>query len=202
MSILIGIKDADNIRYISSEHPQDFEKVVHTLKNFYQSAEKVKTLIDLGNLDWLGPSPYKKSKGVDDLINCESRTRDKKLSPGKHGWKISQSEKHFVEQLERNPGKNINCCFLYEEDKWYILIGSHKENIDTIDSSVLKKNCLMDGLNVYVYEPDNQYCHLIAKSFYSWKDAQRSVDETQIPHYIFRGENFLKALIPNLKKEA
>lgn len=201
MSILIGIKDVDNIRYISADYPQQFEKVVHTLKNFYKSPEKVKALIDLGNLDWLGPSPYRKSKGIDDLINCESRIRDKKLSPGKHGWKTVRSNNEFVEQLEHNPGKNLNCCFLYENNNWFILIGNHKENIDSINETILKKSQLMDGLKVYVYEPDNQYNRLTEKSFYSWDEVQRSADDTQTPHYIFRGERFLTTIIPNPKKE-
>jgi hypothetical protein len=201
MSILIGIKDVDNIRYITADYPQQFEKIVHTLKNFYKSPEKVKALIDLGHLDWLGASPYKKSKGINDLINCESRIRDKKLSPGKHGWKTVRSNNEFVEQLERNPGKNLNCCFLFEDSKWFILIGNHKENIGFIDETILKKSQLMDGLNVYVYEPDNQYNRLATKSFYSWYEVQQSADEKQIPHYIFRGERFLTTITPNPIKE-
>jgi hypothetical protein len=200
MSILIGIKGADSIRYISTDYPQQFEKVVHTLKNFYKSPEKVKTLIDLGNLDWLGPSPYKKSKGDSDTINCESRIRDKKLSAGKHGWKTARDDKEFVSQLERNPGRNLNCCFLFEDNKWLILIGDHKESINTIDETVLKKSQLMDGLKVYVYDPGNQYNRLAEKSFYSWNEVQQSVDEEQIPHYIFRGEKFLTTITPNPKE--
>ena len=201
MSILIGIKDADGIRYISADYPQQFEKVVHTLKNFYKSSEKVKALVDLGNLDYLGSSPHKKSKGSNDLINCESRIRDKKLSAGKHGRKTARDDNEFIKQLERNPGRNLNCCFLYEDNKWFILIGGHKESINAIDEKVLKKSQLMDGLKVYVYEQSNQYNRLAERSFYSWTGVQQAADKEQIPHYIFREEKFLTTITPNPKKE-
>ncbi len=202
MSILIGLKTSGNIRYISVSpvYNASFNKVIATLRTFYKTQERVKALIDLGNLDWLGISPYKKCKGVDDTINCESLIRDRKLSAGKHGASYADDEKEFVKKLKGENQGNINCCFLYEEGKWYILVGGHKENINTIDKSVLIKSRLMDGLKVYKYNPEDNYQKLSEESFLSWDEVQQSADESQTTYYIFRGEKFLTIIAPKPKQ--
>jgi len=199
MSLLIGMKnEGGDIRYISvsTEYKQKFDNIVATLKNFYKSPEKVKTLIDLGNLHWLGGSPYKKSKGENDVANCEAIIRDRKLSPGKHGTSFVNSDEEFVKRLERNCRYGLNCCFLFEDGQWYILVGGHKENIKTIDSSVLQKSTLMDGLQVYTYDPACSYNKLPEKEFYTWEEVRASSDKENKIYYIFRGEKLLTIIHP------
>ncbi|NDV80768.1 hypothetical protein [Bacteroides sp. 51] len=202
MSLLIGIKQEDGIRYISvsTEYGHKFDKVVSILRNFYKSPEKVKTLIDLGNLHWLGPSPYNKSKGSEDLVNCEAIIRDRKLSPGKHGFCYTDTEENFVKKLDRDCHYGLNCCFLFDENEWHILMGGHKENIRTIDASVLKKGTRMEGLSVYEYCLDQDYNRLSGKDFYTWQEVRLSADESNKPYYIFRGEKLLTIIHPNTNK--
>jgi len=204
MSLLIGMKsESGNIRYISvsTEYKQTFDKIVATLKNFYKTPEKVKALIDLGNLHWLGASPYKKSKGGDDAVNCEAIIRDRKLSAGKHGAQFAGSERDFVKRLERDCRSGLNCCFLYDTDnRWYILAGSHKENINTVDSSVLQKSTRMDGLKVYTYNPRENYQTLPEQDFYTWEEVRASADRENKVYYIFRGEKLLTIIHPAVKK--
>lgn len=201
MSILIGIKDAERIRYISVDAPQDFDKIVSRLKTFYKTFESVNALIGLGNLNYLGMCPFKKSKGDFDMIHCESRIRDKKLVPSKHSYSFVDDEMQFIDKLESNPGRNLNCCFLYDNDKWYILIGDHKESLDKVDKSVLHKSKRMDGLQVFTYDSENKYDKLISHDFHSWKGIQQSADEKQIPHYVFRGEKYIHTIIPCKSKK-
>jgi hypothetical protein len=202
MSILIGLKTPGNIRYISVSpvYKSGFNKVIATLRTFYKTQERVKALIELGNLDWLGISPYKKCKGIDDTVNCESLIRDRKLSPGKHGAQFVPDEKEFVKKLTGTSRGNINCCFLYENSEWFILVGGHKESIRLTDESVLGKSALMDGLKVYRYEPENQYHKLSGESFLSWAEVKQSADEKQTVYYIFRGEKFLTIISPSVKQ--
>lgn len=203
MSLLIGIKNNDgNIRYISvsTEYTQKFDKIVGTLRNFYKSEEKVKALINLGNLHWLGCSPYNKSKGESDVVNCEAIIRDRKLSAGKHGTNFTDSEENFVKKLERDCRVGLNCCFLFDDGQWYILVGSHKENIKTVDSSVLKKSTRMDGLTVYTYDPQSNYQTLSSKDFHTWEEVRESADKDKITYYIFRGEKLLTIIHPKLAK--
>lgn len=202
MSLLIGLKQEDGIRYISvsTEYGHKFDKVVSILRNFYKSPEKVKTLIDLGNLHWLGPSPYNKSKGSEDLVNCEAIIRDRKLSPGKHGFCHTDTEENFVKKLDRDCRYGLNCCFLFDENEWHILMGGHKENVRTIDASVLKKGTRMEGLSVYEYCPDQDYNRLSGKDFYTWQEVRLSADESNKPYYIFRGEKLLTIIHPNTNK--
>ncbi len=199
MSLLIGMKnDGGDIRYISvsTEYHHKFDKIVATLKNFYKSTGKVQALINLGNLHWLGASPYKKSKGNDDTINCEAIIRDRKLSPGKHGTSYVSTEEDFVKSLERNCRNGLNCCFLFDAGQWYILVGSHKESINTIDSSVLRKSTRMDGLQVYTYDSECNYNKLSEKDFYTWEEVRESADKDKKTYYIFRGEKLLTIIHP------
>ncbi|MDR1716454.1 MAG: hypothetical protein LBS20_11485 [Prevotella sp.] len=198
MSILIGIKQAEYIRYISVEYIPAFSQIVSTLKTFYKTSERVKALIELGNLNWLGKSPCNKCKGDNDMINCEAKIRDKKLSPGKHGSCIAKDEKEFVKKLERNP-REINCCFLYEDGQWYILVGGHKESIHTIDETVLKKGRLMEGLEVCKYDPNSEHYKLPKEDFNSWNEVKQKAEETNTTYYIFRGDKLLTIITPTPK---
>ena len=200
MSLLIGIKQPDYIRYISVESIPAFNQITGTLKTFYKTQERVKALIELGNLNWLGKSPYKKSKGDDDLVNCEAKIRDKKLSPGKHGSCTVKDEKEFVKKLDHN-SRDLNCCFLYEDNRWYILVGGHKENIQTIDKSVLKKGALMKGLEVYKYDPKSEHNQLSKVDFYSWDEVKQNVEETGTTYYIFRSGKLLTIITPPPKTQ-
>ncbi|MBF0578180.1 hypothetical protein [Dysgonomonas sp. GY617] len=198
MSLLIGKKTTSGIRYISVEYAMKFTTVVHTLKTFYKTVEKVDALIDLGNLNYLGKTPYKKCKGEQDLINCESKIRDRKLSPGKHGASTAKDESDFLKKLEREC-RGLNCCFLFDEGKWYVLVGGHKEQIESIDESVLDKSKRMDGLTVFNYKQDDSYNKLIPVDFYSWNEVLQSANTTHTTYYIFRGERFLSIITPGLK---
>ncbi|NDW08753.1 hypothetical protein [Dysgonomonas sp. 520] len=201
MSLLIGIKQTDNIRYISvsNEYPQKFDRIVATLRNFYKTSEKVQTLISLGNLNWLGPSPHYKSKGDDDVVNCESKIRDKKLSPGKHGSMTVTGEEEFVKKIDKQERGSLKCCFLFENNQWYILVGGHKENICTIDQSVLKKDRLMEGLEVFKYDPNSDYSRLSAEKFHSWNEVKQKADEASTTYYIFRSDKLLTIITPTPK---
>jgi len=204
MSLLIGTKTENGkIRYISvaNEYKQSLDRVAGLLRNFYQSPERVQALIDLGNLYWLGASPYKKSKGNNDNLNCESYIRDRKLSPGKHGTSLVENEAEFVKKLEHD-SYGLNCCFLFENNEWYILVGSHRENIRSIDSSVLKKSTRMDGLKVYRYNPEENYNRFAEKEFYTWEEVRESADKDSITYYIFRGEKLLTIIHPQEVKTA
>lgn len=198
MSLLIGKKTTSGIRYISVEYAMDFTAVVHTLKNFYKTVEKVDALIELGNLNYLGKTPYKKCKGEEDLINCDAKIRDRKLSPGKHGTSIARDEAEFLKKLERNC-RGLNCCFLFDQGKWHVLVGGHKEGLESVDESVLDKSKRMEGLDVFNYKPDDSYNKLKPVDFYSWNDVQQSADTSNTAYYIFRGERLLTILTPEPK---
>lgn len=197
MNLLIGKKTTSGIRYISVEYAMKFTTVVHTLKTFYKTVEKADALIDLGNLIYLGKTPYKKCKGEEDLISCESKIRDRKLSPGKHGASIAKDEADFLKKLEREC-RGLNCCFLFDESKWYVLVGGHKEEIESIEESVLDKSKRMDGLTVFNYKPDDTYNKLNSVDFYSWNEVKQSANTTNTTYYIFRGERFLSIITPEL----
>lgn len=198
MSLLIGKKTSSGIRYISVECAMTFSTIVHTLKTFYKTTERVDALINLGNLNYLGKTPFKKCKGEEDLINCEAKIRDKKLSEGKHGTSIVKDEAEFLKKLERNC-RGLNCCFLFEEDKWYVLVGGHKQQIESIDESVLDKGKRMEGLEVYTYKPDDSYNKLNSVEFYSWDQVKQSANTNNTTYYIFRGEKFLTIITPEPK---
>jgi len=205
MSLLIGIKTENGkIRYISlsNENNQDFDRIVGTLRNFYKSTEKVNALISLGNLHWLGASPYNKNKGDEDTVNCESLIRDRKLSAGKHGSNFTDSEEEFVKRVDRHERYSLNCCFLFENGEWYILVGSHKENIRNIDKSVLRKSTRMNGLTVYKYDPGHSYQILSEEHFYTWEEVRESADTKNMTYYIFRGERILTIIHPTTPKAA
>lgn len=207
MSIIIAQKQEKYIRYITVEtdYISHFDWVLNTIRNFYKTPEKVSALIDLGNLEWLGPSPYKKNKGDEDIVNCDSKIRDRKLSPGKHGSSTVTSEEQLMEQFSRSHytytrsdqrNYRINCCFLFEDGKWYALVGGHKESIVTVDKSFLRKEILMDGLNVYYYKPESDHQKLQPENFFVWSQVQKKADEKNRIYYIFRNNRLISVIYP------
>lgn len=202
MSILIGRKtESGSILYISlsNEYKQTFARITAILKNFYRTPERVEALIELGNLHWLGGSPYKKNKNGDDIVNCESLIRDRKLSPGKHGSQYADTEEKYVTKNDRT-GK-IDCCFLFDNDgQWYVLVGAHKERLATADESILEKSTLMYGLKVYKFEPNDPHTKLQEKEFYTWEEVKKAANKANIPHYIFRNERLLTVIKPTPAK--
>ncbi len=205
MSILIANKREKDIRYITVETDRikQFDWILNTLRNFYRSPEKVEALIELGNLEWLGPSPYKKNKGDEDIVNCESKIRDKKLSPGKHGASYACDEEDLIKRLERNHvydqnsyNYSVNCCFLFEGGKWSVLVGAHKEDIKTVDKSILKKETLMQGLEVYKYNPASKYRKMESATFRFWSEVQQKADGENCTYYIFRSNILITVVTP------
>lgn len=198
MSILIGRKSkSGSILYISlsNEYKNTFGRITAILKNFYRTPERVEALIDLGNLHWLGGSPYKKNKNGDDVVNCESLIRDRKLSPGKHGTQYADTEEKYVSKNDKSG--MINCCFLFDDDnQWYVLVASHKERLATADESVLEKSTLMYGLKVYRYNEHDPHTRLQEKNFHTWEEVKCAATKDNTPHYIFRNDRLLTVIKP------
>ncbi|MDR2005296.1 MAG: hypothetical protein LBQ74_19920 [Prevotella sp.] len=204
MSILIAIKKNDKIHYITldSDYYSQFDWVVNTLRNFYKKSERVEALIELGNLEWLGPSPYKKNKDNDDIVNCLSKTRDRKWSPGKHGASYADNEEEFLNVIDRHRKDYlVNCGFLFDEGKWYILVGGHKESIEAIDISILKKEKLMEGLVVCFYRPTNNHRKLEPQAFRRWSEVQDAADKLGRKYYVYRNEKLISVIHPQKQIE-
>lgn len=209
MSIIIAKKDEIGYRYITVETDKirHFDWILNTIRNFYKSPQKVSTLIDLGNLEWIGPSPYKKTKGDDDIVNCEAKIRDKKLSPGKHGYSYVTDEQALLKNFDRcddyyimnSPYYRINCCFLFEDNKWYVLVGAHKEAIETVDKSILLKDNLMKGLEVYKYTPSSNYHRLENSNVKSWTHIQQKANENNRNYHVFRNNKLIKIIHPQVE---
>jgi hypothetical protein len=204
MCILIATKKNGKIRYITleSDSLSQFDRIVNTLRNFYKKPERIEALIELGNLEWLGPSPYKKSKGDDDTVNCLSKIRDRKWSPGKHGSSCAGDEEEFLKAIDRNRRDYlVNCGFLFDEGKWYILVGGHKESIEAIDISILKKEKLMERLVVCFYRPTNNHRKLEPQAFRRWSEVQDAADRLGRKYYIYRDEKLISVIHPQKQIE-
>ncbi|MBF0648734.1 hypothetical protein IR083_07870 [Dysgonomonas sp. GY75] len=199
MCILIATKKDGKIRYITleSDSLSQFGRVVNTLRNFYKKPERIDALIELGNLEWLGLSPYKKNKDDDDIVNCLSKIRDRKWSPGKHGASYADNEEEFLNAIDRNRRDYlVNCGFLFDEGKWYILVGGHKESIEAIDISILKKEKLMEGLLVCFYRPTNNHRKLEPQAFRRWSEVQDTADRLGRKYYVYRNEKLISVIHP------
>jgi hypothetical protein len=199
MCILIATKKDGKIRYITleSDSLSQFGRVVNTLRNFYKKPERIDALIELGNLEWLGLSPYKKNKDDDDIVNCLSKIRDRKWSPGKHGVSYADNEEEFLNAIDRNRRDYlVNCGFLFDEGKWYILVGGHKESIEAIDISILKKEKLMEGLLVCFYRPTNNHRKLEPQAFRRWSEVQDTADRLGRKYYVYRNEKLISVIHP------
>jgi len=204
MCILIATKKNDKIRYITleSDHYNQFDRIVNILRNFYKNPERVEALIELGNLEWLGLSPYKKNKDDEDIINCLSKIRDRKWSPGKHGSSYADNEEELLKAIDRNRQDYlVNCGFLFDEGKWYILVGGHKESIEAISISILKKEKLMGGLTACFYEPSNNYRKLEPQSFRRWSEIQDAADKLGRIYYVYRNERLISVIHPQKQIE-
>lgn len=114
MSIQIGkVLPNGMVRHIKATQETLSKDLVRKLRVFYSNDKRVDTLLSLGDIHVLGPSPYRKWTGYGDTVHCFSKIRD--------GHETSQQ---FPARLADNAdifSRMEDTCLLFDNGKWYVM---------------------------------------------------------------------------------
>jgi hypothetical protein len=113
MKVQIGKLLPDGrVRYIEVFSAEGLKETAAKLKTFYSSDRRLDALLELGNLNYMGSTPYGRYRNINTGPHCYALIRDEKKSPNKHGAQITGNREKFFSTKET--------CFLFESGKWTV----------------------------------------------------------------------------------
>jgi hypothetical protein len=178
MSVKIGKLLPDGrVRYIDLFTGGISSATCFTLKNFYLAEKRVDALLDLGNLNHIGPSPYGRSLYRYDFAHCYSEIRDKKASKKENEAVVSESKEMFSKLTELS--------YLYENGKWTILIGERSESIEFSQVIELIKWNPFFYTEFYEFQKENQFSQF-HPPVSTWKELKVYAERENKTLYAFR----------------
>lgn len=184
MNIYIGQQqDSGVVRYISTSEYSN-RRITPILRNFYSKESRVSALIELGNLNTVGPTPYGKSDGYNDSIHCYAEIRDDKKGKGSRLPKYS-SETEFL-SLEGH-------LFLYKTGKWHYhytdgLSDDLPEKLPDISTKPL------EGLELFYLDEKGEISRSYNRDIKSWNEIKVKSDEKKSPAFIFRNNKLITTI--------
>lgn len=184
MNIYLGQQQADGtIRYVSTSEYSN-RRITPILRNFYSKESRVSTLIELGNLNVVGPTPYGKSDGYNDHIHCYAEIRDDKKGKGSRLPRYS-SETEFL-NLEGH-------LFLYKTGKWHYhytdgLSDDLPEKLPNISTKPL------EGLDIFYLDEKGEISRSYNSDVKSWNELKAKSDEKNYPAFIFRNNKLITTI--------
>jgi hypothetical protein len=191
-TIIIGKVLTDKqVKYIKCDGYDTLFWAARTLLSFYSRENRLDALLDLGNLDWLGASPFGKYVFDDDPINCISRIRDRKGDAGE-------------ESADILPGKDIfrtaRCpVFLFEDGQW-----SMYNNNEC--AALHSPYGILPSLRTYSFQSYStiRYSHDAERSkengkvkkfdFPNWSALMRKAGEDGDTYYVFCGRRLIATI--------
>lgn len=185
MSTYIGILQQDGvIRYVMTSE-QDNRRLPAILKTFYPNETRTTALIELGNLYFVGPTPYGKSEDFWDKMHCRAHIRDDREKKGKHQSRYAGSIKAYSE-LE-------GFKFLFKEGKWWYAEG--KEFTSELPTCMEdKKQSSMVGLEISSISKDGGISHFREHEADSWKELEAKALKNGETYFIFRNNKLVATI--------
>lgn len=185
MSTYIGILQQDGvIRYVMTSE-QDNRRLPAILKTFYPNETRTTALIELGNLYFVGPTPYGKSEHFWDKMHCRAHIRDDREKKGKHQSRYAGSIKAYSE-LE-------GFKFLFKEDKWWFAEGEEfTSELPTCMED--KKQSSMVGLEISSISKDGGISHFREHEADSWKELEAKALKNEETYFIFRNNKLVATI--------
>lgn len=187
MNLYIGKQQqSGDIAYISVSWAPFYNDVPRILKTFYSKIERVDALIALGNMWYIGPSPYGKyDYGLNiDSIHCRAEIRDEKKSKGSRLPRYG-SEAEFL-KLEGH-------LFLFKEGKWHYhyaegFSASLPQTLPVISTKPL------EGLEFYYLDEKGEISYLYGKDYKSWDNIAAQSESKKSPIFVFRNNKLIKTI--------
>jgi hypothetical protein len=182
------------IRHIEVFHEGESNSTAFVLKNFYSTDKRVDALLDLGNLNNIGPSPYGKrmSHTVEDMVHCFAAIRDDGANKKKNEALESGNREAFTRLAE--------LCYLYENGKWTVLIGKYSGNIEYPGILRLAWRQSFADLEIFEFQKGNELSKVYA-NFSDWKELVAYADTENKTLYVFRNNRLVSTINHPLKKE-
>jgi hypothetical protein len=178
MSVKIGKLLPDNtVRHIDIFSGGISDSTIFTLKNFYSTEKRVDALLELGNLNHIGSSPYGRCTDKYDFAHCYAAIRDNGANKKKNEALLSENKEAFA--------KLAGLCYLYENGKWMILIGDRCESIDFFQIIESINHRQFYNFEIYEFQKENEFSK-VHTSFSNWKKLKAYADTENKTLYLFR----------------
>lgn len=184
MNVYIGQQQADGvIRYVSTSENNN-RRITAILRNFYSKESRVSALVELGNLNSVGPTPYGKFDGYIDFIHCYAEIRDGKKSKGSRLPRYS-CETEFL-NLEGH-------LFLYKTGKWYYhyvdgMSDDLPQNLPIISTKPL------EGLELFYLNEKGELSRSYNWDIKSWNELKSKSNEIKSPVFVFRNNKLITTI--------
>ncbi len=185
MNIYIGLLQQDGIvRYVTTFEGNN-QRLPSILKTFYPNESRTAALIDLGNLCFVGPTPYGKSNRYTDKVHCRAHIRDEREKKGKHQPRYADTETAFAE-LD-------GYKFLFRNGKWW-----HAEK-DRFTAGLPhdfenKKLSSLFGLELTILNSDGKICHHTNPHTESWKELEQRAANDNATYFLFRNNRLVATI--------
>ena len=188
MSIQIGRLMADgSIRHIKVTNEELSERFLRVLQRFYPNEKRVDTLLQLGDIHRLGPSPYGKWTDCYDQIHCFAAIRDGRRD-NSHQQRTADSVDTF-----RSFADN---CLLFAEGKWYYLEGEERIPLEEYEFKPYKNTIC----NLTIFR-NRQASLCPAPRMNSWQEIEEYAEREGEILYIFRGRRLVRIIKPSTFNE-
>lgn len=187
MSLYIGNKQESGIiKYVSVSWSPFYNQVATKLKKFYPTQKRVDDLLELGNLMFVGSTPYGKynwDEGYDSL-HCRAEIRDNKEKKGKHLPRYG-SETEFL-KLEGH-------LFLFKDDKWHY---HYPDGLSTDLPQILPviSNDSLAGLEFFYLDEKGEISYIYGRDFKCWNDIVAKSNNDKTPIFVFRNGRLITTI--------
>jgi hypothetical protein len=179
-------------RHIEVFHEGESNSTAFVLKNFYSSDKRVNALLELGNLNNLGASPYGRWPGRGDKAHCYATIRDDGANKKKNEALESENRDAF--------SKLADLCYLYENGKWTIFAGKYSGNIEYPGILRLAWRQPFANLEIYEFQKENELSK-VHTPFSDWKELVTYAGTENKKLYVFRNNRLVSTINHLLKKE-
>lgn len=192
MSILIGKQLPDGaISYIQVDYHPQLPEMVNMLRNFYPAEKQIDRLLELGDLDEIGPTPRGKWLGSDDVVHCRAKMRD-------NGERSRRFNARIAEDMEEFMKLGYGLYYLFESGEWYVITKYKKESIRTVTEAIfdsVKTQKTLKSLTVRENKKSNNYSDE-KPEFSSWEEMKQKAIENNTTYFVYFGDKLLTTINP------
>lgn len=193
MTTIIGnVLPDGRVKYIRCNDNETMRVTARLLKAFYSRQNRVDALLELGNIECLGPSPYGRSKGTSDELHCIAAVRD-------CGANAQVNKPEFI------TGKDIflkaNCpAFLFEDGHWLLAWKREFIRINSCYDIPLVRTIDRYGLSYISISRDEERSKkngaIQEFSFTNWSDMCKQAVSNGDTYYVFRCKKLIATINP------
>lgn len=181
------------VAHIKLDDGAPLRQTARTLLRFYTRESRLDALLELGNLEYLGPSPYGHYSGSEDEIHCLSSVRDLMYSDSQHKPEPIESKALFT--AVKHP------ALLWEDGRWFrVADQAFVPLIAHTDIPQPKRRSDFSHLSIIKISEHRDRCggndEIKGFGFDSWAEMETKAFENNDTYFIFSDNRLIATINP------